>query len=92
MDPASEGLDPHGGFRLEEEENKKERIKEKGNIHSVNYGITISSKDDSGARLVKVPLGPHLRDAHGPSRVAVEPSLPALAAASTSLRTTKSGP
>ena len=61
MDPASKGLDPPGGFRLEEEENEKERIKEKGNIHSVNYGITIRCIDDSGARLVKPPLAPTSR-------------------------------
>ena len=53
---------------MEEEENK-ERIKEKGNIHSENYGITISIKDDSGACLVKTPPGPHIRDVHGPSTI-----------------------
>ena len=40
---------------MEEEENEKERIKEKGNINSVNYGITISSKYNSGARLINAP-------------------------------------
>ena len=69
--------------------------KEKGNINSVNYGITISSKDDCGMRLVTTTPGPNLRDAPGPSTInhreggsgAVTAST---GEASTSLRTTKS--
>ena len=64
-----EPLHPSGDPKLKEEENKKERSKEKENIHGVNYGITVGSNDDSGARLVNTSPSPHLREAQGPSTI-----------------------
>ena len=57
--------------------------KEKGNIDSVNYGITISSKDDCGMRLVTTTPAPTSGTLPAPppsttERVAAEPSPPAL--------------